>query len=345
MKNSVLLLILSVLMIFACSELEEEKETGYLTLNISQSTGIKADVEITDFTIRIIDGRADMLKERLSNLPDQIALPVGTYIIEVYSMDFSDPKFEMPFYFGRTTVVIEAGETKEASLVCSQGNAGIKVVWSNDFSTLYRTYQAHINCNEGYLNYSSTETRTGYFLPGTVFITIFADGQTINGGTITLDARDMATATLRPKSTPSGSLSIDISIDETVNNRELEVIVDPEYTGPNSETNPYTIAQAIGRQGENSVWITGYIAGSKPSAGYDFVTGVWQATNIVLVDDIAETDDNKCIFVELGTGTYRNNLNLIANPDNLHRKIIIKGNLLTYYSRAGLRNLTGYSFQ
>ena len=350
MKTKILLFILSFFVMYSCSA-PEEKGTGYLTLNINHSASLKADLKVENMILRISNGRADVLKERISSLPAEIALPVGVYTIEAYSMDFSDPKFEIPFYSGKTTVEIEAGETKEASLVCSQGNAGIKVVWSDDFSILYSTYHAQIDCNEGYLHYSSAEERTGYFLPGTVSIIIQADGFTIHGGTITLAARDMITATLQPKNTnttQSGNFSIDITIDETVNEREVTVIVDPDNPLPNSETNPYNVARAIERQTETGVWVTGYIVGSKPSSGYDFVNGAWLATNIVLADDIGETNDRNVIFVELGsaTGQYRTNLNLVDNSGNLHRKVLLKGNLREYQSRAGLRDLTGgFSFQ
>ena len=348
MKTKIFFFTLTLFVICACNKAPDEKGTGYLTLNISQSTNLKADIDIADFILRISDGYSDVLKERISNLPEQIALPVGTYTIEAYSMEFSEPKFEMPFYSGKTTVEIEADEIQEVSLVCSQGNAGIKVVWTNSFLLQYNTYQAQIFSNDGYLNYSSTEERTGYFLPGTVSVTILADGLAINGGTITLAARDMVTAVMRPVATESGGLTIEISIDETVNNRTVDVLVDPDYLAfePNSETNPYTIAQAIAHQGENAVWITGYIVGSKPSSGYDFANSAnWQSTNIVLADDINETNDNNVIFVELGSGSYRTNLNLVDHPDYLHRRVMIKGNLLAYQSRAGLRNPAGFSFQ
>jgi hypothetical protein len=330
----------------ACSKSPDKKEIGYVMLNISQSSNMKVDVDINDFTLRISDSYSDVFKERISDLPEQIPLPVGTYNIEVYSMEFSEPKFEMPFYSGKTTVEIEADKTHDVSLVCSQGNAGIKLVWTSGFSQ-YHTYQAQIYSNEGYLNYISTEERTGYFLPGTVSISILADGLTINGGTITLAAMDLVTAIMRPVAVETGDLTIKISIDETENNRTVDVLVDPDYVlvEPNGETNPYTIAQAIEHQGENDIWITGYVVGAKPSSGYDFSNPeAWLATNIVLADDVDETDDRKVIFVELGSGTYRTNLNLLDHSDYLHRKILIKGNLLAYQSRAGLRNLAGFSF-
>ena len=352
MKKFFLFFIFPFFLICACSEKKphQENEIGYLTLNINQSPTMKADVEIDGFTLRIHNGSSDAVNDLIENLPEHIALPVGHYTIEVFSMEFNEPKFDTPFYSGKTTVDIEAGETKEVSLVCSQGNAGIKAVWSNDFPILFGTYQLQIFSDEGYLNYSSTETRTGYFLPGTVTISILADGQTFFGGTITLAARDMVTLNLRPKETTSENITISIIIDDSVNERELELTIDiddpTDNPNPNSETNPYNIAEAIANQGENAVWISGYIVGAKPSSGYDFVNGAWQDTNIVLADNIEETDDRKVIFVELGTVTsvYRINLNLLNNSDILHQKVNIKGNLLAYQSRSGLRNISGYSF-
>ena len=350
----------AIFAISSCSQKEksEEKRSGYLTLNISQSATLKSEVEPEDFILRISAVNTEIRKGRIGDLPEQIKLPAGSYTIEVFSTEFSDPKFEKPYYYGKTTVVIDPDVTKEASLVCSLANAGIKVVWASEFSERYSTYQAQINCNEGYLNYSSTETRTGYFLPGTVSISIMADGLTINGGSITLAAQDLVTAYLQIKNTKSGELTFTISIDNSVNEREIEIIVDPDDDDdndiadqPNSQENPYTVAQAIARQSlnETGVWVMGYIVGSKPSSGHDFKEGPWQASNIVLADDITETDSWNCIFVMLpSSGSTRTNLNLVDNPENLSRKVIIRGNLGTYHDRSGLRNVAGgaanYSF-
>ena len=348
MEKQILLLMTSLFVMCACSKKETtgEKETGYLTLNIIQGASLKADVEITDYMLRISDGQTEFVKERIGDLPEQIALPVGSYTVEAYSMEFLQPQFDMPFYSGKTTVEIEAGETNEILLTCSQGNAGVKVVWSNDFPKKFQTYEAQITCDEGYLHYSSEETRTGYFLPGTVSVTILADGQTINGGTITLFARDMVTANLRPKESLSGGLTIEISVDVTVNPREVEVIVDPDYrtVEPNSETNPYSIEQAIEHQGENGVWVEGYIVGA--TTAQNFVTGNIQATVLVLADDVEETSSTKTILVQLQSGTKpREDLNLVDNPENLYQKVAVKGNLATYSSRPGLLNTSDYSFK
>ena len=364
MKTRTMLFILTLFVICACSQAPEEKGTGFLTLNISHSTSLKAGIEIEDFILRISNGYSEVLKGRIGDLPAEIALPVGMYTVEAYSMEFDAPQFEMPFYSGSVTVEIEADVKKVASLVCSLGNAGIKVMWSDDFSKLFETYYAQIDGNEGYLTYYppahqlSTGDKTGYFLPGTVSVSIMADGQNIYGGSFVLFAGDMVTATLKPKieENPSGSMTIKIIIDETVNNREVEIIFDPNDTrnqnSDNSQTNPYNIAQAIDSERQNKetgVWVTGYIVGSIYStADFIFVNpDNWRNTNIALADDISETDSYKVIFVELSSANYRNNLSLVGNEnylERLHRKVLIKGNLRTYQSRAGLRDLTGFSF-
>ena len=353
MYKKYFLLILPVFLFFACSKKESlpEKETGYLILNVSQGVSTKTGIEIEDFTLRIRENNVGILEEIIKELPEQISLPVGTYTVEAYSAEFSEPRFDMPVYSGVTTVEIVAGAAKEASLICSQSNAGIKVVWSDDFPVLYGSYRAEITGDAGYLNYMHNETRTGYFLPGTVSISIHADGLIINGGTITLAAKDMVTVSLRPKYSPSGNMYIEMSIDETVNEREVEITVDPDdaYTeNTNSETNPYSIAQAIEFQGNgDGVWVTGYIVGSKPTGSYDFVNGTWINSNIVIADDIYETDSYKVIFVDLSNAGMKNGIGLLGSTtqvysERLYRKVMIKGNLRGFQSRSGLRDLTEY---
>jgi len=344
MKRWGLPLVLFLFALCACSKKETvEKGTGYLILNINQSSSLKADIKITDFILRISEGQTEVLKDSIKYLPEEIALPAGTYTVEAYSGEFSQPKFETPVYSGKTTVDIEAGEINEAKLTCFQANAGIKVVWSKDYAKMFSTYQAQIDCNEGYLNYLSTETRTGYFLPGTVSVSILADGQTIKGGSIKLEAKDMVTAYMQLKEAPTGNLTITITVDDGTNGRNVDIIVDPGNPAeePNSETNPYNIAQAIAKQGENGVWVTGYIVGA--NTAQNFIGGSTQNTVLVLADNAAETNYTKTILVQLPAGPLRNALNLLDNSGNLHKKVVIKGDLGKYSSRAGLVSISaGY---
>jgi hypothetical protein len=336
--------IFAIALMCACSQKDTSMpEVGYLSLNINPAA-VAGDLDIFDFNLRIINGDVVVLDEKIADLPEEINLLAGIYTIEAYSINFSDPKFETPLYFGSTIVRIESGKTTSASLICALANAGVKVVWMEDFSILYNNYQARIDCaTDGYLIYSSSEARIGYFLPGEISITISADGTIIDGGVLNLEARDMVTLIMHPKETASGGLIIDITIDYTTNDREVNIIVDPENT-INSQSNPYTIDEAIKRQNENDVWITGYIVGVKPLTNSDYNfwdIDKWRTNNIVIADDISETDSYKVIFVELPNRVAWRNINLLDHPDNLHKKILIRGNLRSYYTRAGIRAIIG----
>lgn len=346
MKGSLFFFTLLFFIMWGCSDQDTplEKGIGYLTLNIQQASDLKSDMEIDDFILSIYDMKDHLLvRETIGNLPEQVTLPADRYKVTVYSMEFTDPKFDTPCFSGETEIEIAADETKEIHLTCTQINAGIKILWSNEFAEAYSTYQAEVRSGSARLVYSSVETRTGYFLPGTVTLHISADGQEMHGGSIFLNAKDMVNATLRPVATSSGALSVSLTIDETINERNLDIFPDP--AGENSQDNPYNIAKAIERQGGTEVWVEGYIVGSKPSSGWEFTnSATWQASNIVLADNADETDSYKCIPVELpSSGSIRNSLNLPANPELLKKKILIRGNLLVYHSRPGLRNITAYS--
>jgi hypothetical protein len=319
----------------------ETHATGYLSLNI-HNAGTKSEMEIIDFTLRINDQTGVKVVESvISDLPELIELPVDQYEIAVFSAPFSEPKFETPCYSGKTNVAIVAGSTQEASLTCSLSNAGVRILWSDEFVAAYHTYQVELSGSSGYLTYSSSETRTGYFEPGVVSLVVTADGIPLNRVSITLAAKDMVNITLRPTIVSTGSLSVQVDIDETVNEKDIDI-----RPNENSRENPYVVADAIGYQGQNDVWVIGYIVGAKPSSGWVFTnSAMWLATNIVLADDASETDDLKCLPVELPTGAIRTALSLLSNPTLLYRQIVVKGNLATYYSRPGLRSTSAYSFE
>jgi hypothetical protein len=50
------------------------------------------------------------------------------------------------------------------------------------------------------------------------------------------------------------------------------------------------------------------------------------------------------IPVELSLGAIRDALNIVDNPGNINRLVLIKGDLSDYYSVAGLEEVTEYQF-
>lgn len=91
----------------------------------------------------------------------------------------------------------------------------------------------------------------------------------------------------------------------------------------------------------NQVYIKGYIIGyttSNRKIYYDFndmkVTSA--RSNVILADNIEERDYHRMIAVELKNGSYiQEAVNLYDNPQNLHRRLTVKGVMKTHKSLNG----------
>lgn len=111
-----------------------------------------------------------------------------------------------------------------------------------------------------------------------------------------------------------------------------------------SETQPYTVAQAISNQGAKDngvyVWTEGYIVGvygnsKAPVFGADALTEE-QPYNVLIAaaaDDYATT-----VCVQLPAGIIRDGVNLVDNGENLGKKLKVQGTLEPYNAMAGIKN-------
>lgn len=117
---------------------------------------------------------------------------------------------------------------------------------------------------------------------------------------------------------------------------------------PGSKRSPYTVIQAQEYQGKAGVWVEGYIVGYFSSSSMNSfstdLSGDVSQSNLALADNQGETDLARIIPVMLGTGSARNALNLRGNPDNFDKKVKIRGDLGTYFSAPGLRDINAYEF-
>lgn len=120
---------------------------------------------------------------------------------------------------------------------------------------------------------------------------------------------------------------------------------DPEQPvvdeGDGTEANPYSIAQAISKQGEKGVYVKGYIIGAAGN-GPSLIES--SGTNIMLAESMDETDVAKMIPVELPKGNVREALNLAQHPENKGKLVVLKGNLTKYFGASGLKSVKEYQF-
>lgn len=111
--------------------------------------------------------------------------------------------------------------------------------------------------------------------------------------------------------------------------------------------NPYTCEQGITNNTGTDKWVYGYIVGFAVSSATVDMEGPFtssQNTNIVISDDMHETDPAKMLYIQLpDVPIIRTNLNLYNCPSNYHKRVVVRGDLMTYYSpHKGLQNTDDY---
>ncbi|MBO5053564.1 MAG: choice-of-anchor J domain-containing protein [Muribaculaceae bacterium] len=129
--------------------------------------------------------------------------------------------------------------------------------------------------------------------------------------------------------------------------------------GDGSEEKPYNPSQVIGFNPSSTtvpvksgVWVKGYIVGwADMSTEYvinantaRFSVPATMATNILIAPSADVTDVSKCIGIQLPT-SIRPGLNLVDNPGNLGKALLIKGDIAKYSGIAGVRNGSEYKLE
>ena len=132
-------------------------------------------------------------------------------------------------------------------------------------------------------------------------------------------------------------------------------IINPHGSG--TQNDPYNIAAAISQdhQGEDAVWIKGYIVGtvnintgsitndSQISWEPPF-TNEYNKLSIILADEVDERDINKCAVVYLphNAESHIRDINLYDHPENLGKTLKVKGNLRYYLGKPGMKDSNEY---
>ena len=108
-----------------------------------------------------------------------------------------------------------------------------------------------------------------------------------------------------------------------------------------------SVAEAIAAYDSNSkadVVIVGYIVGVVDNNVNKFIGSTTVDTNLLIADNPNETNGENCIPVQLPSGTVRNALNLKDNSNLYKKKVALTGSLETYFTVAGLKNVSAYEF-
>ncbi|HPV87770.1 MAG TPA: DUF6359 domain-containing protein [Bacteroidales bacterium] len=273
-----------------------------------------------------------------------LSLEPGTYSVVVYNEPFTVPAFDKPHFYGSETAHVIAGESCEVVLVCKQENTGVRVVFSEEFRQIQQNYYMNVAGTGGSLNYDGdTENDWGFFFPGQITLSLFTDGQEVGSVDRQVLAKHMysffveRTGTSQENVVPVFTLSVD-----STRTWVSSIWNDMNTAGKGlTKETAYSVTEARELEaGIPDIWICGYIIGYYKSSTTLMAGGTDNETNLALADGKNETDINKTLAVNLTAGAIRDGLNLLNHPENLYRKVWLKGKTRDkYFGQPGLENL------
>ena len=312
--------------------------------------GTRASSDIPDtseFMLTVTDSKGTVIYEgAYGDCPESLTVSSGSYIVKALSSEFSRPAFDAPQYGDEQCVVVPEGGAADVKLLCVQMNSGVKLRIAKDFLTGCPDGVLFLKSDRGKLMYGYSEKRIAYFLPGNVSLVLSENGSDQVLMSRTLLAQEILTLGVSVASSGSSSTghSISIAVDTTRNWVGESYVIGGQNDKGSEVEDAMTIQQARSSAGSKDVWVCGYIVGGDlTSANASFDEPFSSRTNIMLGPKSSTVDKDVCLSVQLSSGDLRDALNLVDNPQNLHRKVYLRGDIVdAYYGIPGIKNVSEY---
>lgn len=115
--------------------------------------------------------------------------------------------------------------------------------------------------------------------------------------------------------------------------------------GDGTKDNPYNVTAALSKTSSEPCFTTGYIVGciegKSISSGAKFTNkNITGNTNILIAASPDETNIGNCLPVQLPYGKVREGVNLVQNPDNYKKVVLLYGTLQKYFGVPGIKSVT-----
>jgi len=343
-----------LLLPLSCNELLSQGQNGTLRISFnkeSSALGTKSQElnipDTDDFILEIVSSSGESIYYgRFGDSPEELSVKAGSYTVSAVSKLFSSPEFDSPVFGDSQIVSVGSGESVDVTLTCSQTNSGLRMVVLDSFKETFSGGRLSLESEGGSLEYTFDESRTAFFIPGEVSISVLnTDGET-----------HLTSRTLKAKEI----LELKLSSSSKGKNGKVEILVDTlrnflsedfDYgSGENAGSSiedALDITKARAHAPQKDVWVCGYIVGVATGTGkFSFEAPFTKDTNIALGLRSGTEDKSYCISVELKSGAIRDALNLEDNPELKGRQIYLRGDLVTaYYGIPGLKNISEYQFK
>lgn len=361
MRNKLFLslLILASSLLVGCEELlgpAGDSSAGVLTWSFapgefipgSETRGESISIPDTNaFLLTITSSKGKVLYDGpYGASPTSIMADPGSYTVSVKSEEFAAPAFSRPQFGAEEVIVVKKGETSRAVLHCTQINAGIRIKYAPSFKSAFPTASLKVKSADGSLPYPASETRVAYFLPGAVSVLKTDSGADETLFSRNIPAQHILTVTVSASASGSGGMSLQVDTARVWTSEDFKIGGGADGSSPSSAISAADVAS---HAGETDVWVYGYIvggdlssSGSKMNTSPPFTSD----THLAISYRSTVTDKASCVSVELRKGDLRDQLNLVAHPDNLSRQVFLKGDIVSsYYGLPGLKNITSWTLK
>lgn len=125
---------------------------------------------------------------------------------------------------------------------------------------------------------------------------------------------------------------------------EIKSPDDVDLVGTGTKEDPYNVATAQMKQDGSVAWVQGYIVGVMETNvdpfTANFAAPFSTSSNLMIADTPDEQKAKNCVIVQLPFGAIRTALNLVDHADNLKQPVILQGTLTSYFSAAGLKEVS-----
>lgn len=104
------------------------------------------------------------------------------------------------------------------------------------------------------------------------------------------------------------------------------IVIDLGEGGDGTKASPYAISQVtVAKVGETGKWVTGYIVGSTAKTK---AFGTPSTENILLAASANETDESKCIPIDISSSAVKTNLDIVANASLIGKQVKVQGDIV-----------------
>ncbi|MGM9734981.1 MAG: DUF6359 domain-containing protein [Candidatus Cryptobacteroides sp.] len=305
--------------------------------------------DTADFLLTVRDQSGETVYDgRYGDIPESFRVKVGSCTVSIISKEFTSPAFDAPQFGDEQCVVVPSDGVVSVKLVCSQVNCGVRLRIAPEYLESYPESVLFLKSAQGRLMYGYSEKRTAYFLPGTVSLVMVTGSDEDILMTRTLLSREMLSVGVSVAASAGGEQSktqgISVSIDTSRVWNETTCVIGGSGTGGSDSDDALTIAQAKESIGAEDVWVCAYIVGGDlTSASASFDPPFSSRTNILVGPRSTIADRSSGMSVQLPSGSVRDALNLVDNPELLGARVMIKGDIVeSYFGLPGIKNVTEY---